>query len=373
MKRRHHGNGEGSVYPRSDGRWGATVRLANGRRHTVYAKTRLEAKRRLRELIDQREAGILVGNARQKTADYLERWLEEIARPSVRGSTYIGYRRHIHRVLPRIGHLRLLELSPAHIQSTYRELLAEGLSATTVRHIHAVLHRAFKQAVLWGLLLRNPTDAVSRPRTARFEIKTLSADEVRQFLDANREDRLYALWLLMATTGLRRGEAIAVGWADLDQATSRLSIHRALRRHPHAGLVFEEPKTRHSRRTIQLSALAVAAIANHRRRQLEERLAAGPYWQDCGLIFSSTEGTPLDPHNVYVAFQRALQRTKSPRMRLHDLRHTAATLMLGRGVHPKLVQDMLGHSTISLTMDTYSHVTPPMQGEVASQMDELLG
>lgn len=204
-------------------------------------------------------------------------------------------------------------------------------------------------------------------------MKTLSAEQVKQLLSANQDDRLHALWVVMASTGLRRGEALALRWDDLEPATSRLSIHQALRRHPGEGLLFEQPKTRLSRRTIQLSATAMAALADHRLRQLEERLAAGPAWQENGLIFTSSEGTPMDPRNAYAAFQKALQRAGLPRMRLHDLRHTAATLMLGRGVHPKLVQDMLGHSTISLTMDTYSHVTPPMQGEVARQMDEILG
>lgn len=237
----------------------------------------MDARKRLRELIDQREAGILVGNARQRTGEYLERWLEEVAKPSVRGSTYLGYRESIRRLSPLLGHIRLRELSPAHIQSAYRQLLEAGRSPTTVRHSHAVLHRALKQAVLWGMLLRNPRDAVSRPRAARFEMRTLSAEEVKQLLAANRDDRLHAVWVVLATTGLRRGEALALRWEDLDSATGRISVHHALRRHPRMGLVFEEPKTRGSRRSIQLSQTSIEALAEHRRRQLEERSLSDPY------------------------------------------------------------------------------------------------
>lgn len=372
---RHRSNGEGSIYRRADGRWGATVTFPGGRRRTVYAKTQTEVKARLKDLLERRERGLKVEGADQKLADYLRRWLEDLCRPAVRARTYEAYDDNLRRLLPLIGHIKLGRLGPAQIQSAYAELLRSGCSPRSVHHSHAVLRRALNQAVLWGLLLRNPTVGVSPPRVAQPEMKTLAEDQVRSLLAnaAEAGDRFLGLWTLLCTTGLRKGEATGLRWDDLDMATGRLTVRRSLQRQDGNGLVFVETKNRQSRRSVQLPQLALDALRRHRALQARERLAAGPAWEEHQLIFTTTTGRPLDPNHVYVSFQRALKRAGLPRVRVHDLRHTAATLLLGRGVHPKLVQDLLGHSTISITLDLYSHVTAAMQAEVARQMDDLLG
>lgn len=373
MSGKHRSNGEGTIYRRADGRWGATLTFAGGRRHTVYAPTQAEVKAKFKALIERRDAGLLISRADQKLGDYLTRWLEEVSRPSIRPRTYEAYRDNIRRLLPLIGHHRLSQLSPAHIQAAYGALLNAGSSPRTVHHSHAVLRTALKQAVLWGLLLRNPVDAVSPPRVPRVEMKTLTAAQVRELLAYSRNDRFESLWTLMASTGIRVGEAIGLRWDDFEADARLLTIQRALQRQQGSGLVFVEPKSRQSRRTIELPALAGEALRRQRSRQAEERLAVGPAWVEQGLIFTTIVGKPLDPNHVYVSFQRALRRAGLPHLRLHDLRHTAATLLLSSEVNPKLVQDLLGHSSITLTLDTYSHVTAAMRSAVAQQMDEILG
>lgn len=370
---RRRGKGEGSIYRRSDGRWGATITLLDGRRRTVYARTRTDVQVRLRDLIERRDHGLLSVGAEQKLGDYLKAWLEDVARPSIRPRTYEIYTVNLRRFQPLIGHIKLGNLTPAHVQAAYAELLRIGLSARSVNHSHRVLHRALKQAVLWNLIPRNPTDAVSSPRPVRVEMKTLTHDEVQQLFASSEGDRLHALWVVMATTGLRVGEATGFRWDDLDASAGRLTVRRALQRQRDRGLVFVEPKTARSRRTLQLAPIAVSALEDHRRRQAEERLVAGPDWEDWRLTFATETGRPISGSHVYDRFQRALAKAGVQRVRLHDLRHTAASLLLARGVHPKVVQEMLGHSTIQLTLDTYSPVTPGLHAAAAAEMEALFG
>jgi integrase len=368
---RRRGNGEGTLYRRSDGRWGATVTLDDGGRKTYYGRSRGQVQARLKELAHQREQGLLIASVDQLTGDFLARWLEDTVRNSVRPKTYDSYELNVRRLQPLIGSIRLGSLSPAHIQSAYGDLLRRGLSARSVHHAHAVLHRALKQAVLWNMIARNPTDAVSRPRPVRIEMKTFNEDEVKRLFATTEDDRMHALWVLLVTTGLRLGEALGLRWDDLDPESGRLAVRRALQRQRGNGLVFVEPKTGKSRRTVHLAAGTLRALSEHRQRQREARLLNGPAWQEGNLVFCTDIGRPLEGGQVSWRFHKALGLAGLPRIRLHDLRHTAATLLLTRGVHPKVVQDMLGHSTITLTLDTYSHVTPALHAEAAAHMDAL--
>jgi integrase len=368
---RRRGNGEGTLYRRSDGRWGATVTLDDGRRKTFYGRNRREVQERLKDLARQREQGLLVASADQLTGDFLARWLEDTVRNSVRPKTYDSYELNVRRLQPLIGSVRLGSLSPAHVQSAYGALLRRGLSARSVHHAHAVLHKALKQAVLWNMIPRNATDAASRPRPVATEMKTLNEDEVRRLFEATADDRMHALWVVLVTTGLRLGEALGLRWDDLDSQSGRLAVRRALQRQRGNGLVFVEPKTGKSRRTVYLAAGTVRVLSDHRQRQREERLLNGPAWQESTLVFCTGIGRPLEGGQVSWRFHKALGAAGLPRIRVHDLRHTAATLLLTRGVHPKVVQEMLGHSTIALTLDTYSHVAPALHREVATQMEHL--
>lgn len=369
---RRRANGEGTLYRRSDGRWGATVTLEDGGRKTFYGRNRREVQDRLKELEHQREQGLLIASADQLTGDFLARWLEDSVRNSVRPKTYDSYELNVRRLQPLIGSVRLGGLTPAHVQSAYGVLLRRGLSARSVHHAHAVLHKALKQAVLWNMIPRNPTDAASRPRPVRTEMKTLSEDEVRRLFEASEDDRLHALWVVLTTTGVRLGEALGLRWEDVDLTRGRITIRRALQRHRGKGLVFVEPKTQRSRRTIHLAHGTISALQRHKRGvQAQERLHAGPAWQEHNLVFATEIGRPLDGGQVNARFHRALDGANLPDLRVHDLRHTAATLLLIQGVHPKIVQEMLGHSTITLTLDTYSHVAPALHAEVALKMEAL--
>lgn len=270
-----------------------------------------------------------------------------------------------------IGKLRLSGLTPAHVQAMYTALLDSGLSRRSVELVHAILHRALRQAVQWGLVGRNVTEAVSVPRPVRHEMKTLTAEQVQDLFSTTAGDRLHALYVLLATTGLRLGEALGLKWEDIDFNTGRLTIQRALQRQHGVGFVLVEPKTERSRRTVHLAGGTVIALRGRRKRQLEERLVAGPLWEDMALAFTTPTGGPIEAWRVNELFHKALERAGLPRIRVHDLRHTAATLLLAQGTHPKVVQELLGHSTITLTLDTYSHVIPALHEEVAEKMNEL--
>jgi integrase len=220
-------------------------------------------------------------------------------------------------------------------------------------------------------MLRNPTEAVSVPRPTRREMHTLTEEEVGRLFEATQDHRLHALWVLLATTGLRLGEARGLLWSDIDFTNGRLVVNRALQRQTGIGYVFVEPKTARSRRTVYLAPGTLSALTDHRRRQVEDQLAAGPEWNNTGLVFTTALGRPADGTWATKWFHRALAEAGIPRIRIHDLRHTAATHLLRRGVHPKVVQELLGHSTISLTLDTYSHVAPSLHAEVANHMQAL--
>lgn len=202
---------------------------------------------------------------------------------------------------------------------------------------------------------------------------TLTEEEVGRLFQASRDHRQHALWVLLATTGLRLGEALGLLWSDIDFAGGRLVVNRALQRQPGVGYVFVEPKTARSRRTVYLAPGALTALTEHRRRQVQDQLAAGPEWSNGGLVFASPVGRPIDGTSAAKWFCRVLVDAAVPRIRIHDLRHTAATHLLRRGVHPKVVQELLGHSIISLTLDTYSHVAPALHAEVATHMQALFG
>jgi integrase len=305
-------------------------------------------------------------------ARYLNDWLASV-KPSVRPRSFEAYDLNVRRVLPWIGRYRLTHLTPLHVQSCYTSLLEGGLSKRSVEQVHTVLHNALRQAVKMGLIFRNVTNAVSVPRPERKEMRTLTAEQADALFAVTADDRNGALWRLLLTTGVRLGEALGLKWDDVDLDKGRATIQRALQRQAGAGLVFVEPKSQRSRRTVNLTRQTVAALAEHRRSQLEDRLAAGPMWTDYGVVFARPDGRPLEPSGVITALHDALTRAGLPKVRVHDLRHSAATFLLQRSVHPRVVQEMLGHSTVVLTLDTYSHVSPTMRREAADQMEALFG
>ena len=374
------GNGEGSISKRSGGGWMAQYYVLSGtggrERRTLYAKTRTEAARKLARAIGERDTGFVVDAGRLTMGDYLERWLEDSVKGTVRTSTYEAYRYMVEpHLVPFLGALKLRDINPVHVRALYREKLEAGLSAATVRKMHAVLSKAMKQAVMDGLVHRNVCDSVRPPRLARKEIRPLDPEQAGALLRAAASDRLEALYVLAVHTGMREGELLGLKWEDvsLDGEEPVLRLRRALVRE--AGKVaLGELKTPKSRRQVRLTRAAAGALRAHLARQMEEIERAGPSYRAGGLVFATESGSPINPSNLRNrSFKPPLRRAGLAGICFHDLRHTCATLLLTRNVHPKLVQELLEHATISMTLDTYSHFLPSMGDQTVRAMEAALG
>lgn len=379
---------KGRVFQRAVGRgkpWSYSVdlpRSATGKRKQRLKggfRTKADAEAGLAKLLVEAEQGTSVDPSRTTVAEYLRGWLADTA-PSLRPSTAELYRGAVDNwIVPRIGGLRLQDLGPQHLQGLYGELLesgrtdgAGGLSPRSVRLAHQVLHSSLDRAVDWRLIARNPANSkLDLPRMARTEMKTWTSEQARAFLAATSEDRLRALWQLMLGTGLRRGEALGLRWADTDLEAHRLSVNQtvALRKNQ---AHLSEPKTAAGRRTVAVHPKIAEALRQHRTRQHRERLLVGPAWAETDLVFPTSIGTILHPRNLVRDFKAAVERAGVPEIRLHDLRHTAATLALTAGAHPKQVQEMLGHARVAITLDVYSHVTEQMHDEAAEKIGSQL-
>jgi integrase len=346
--------------------------MPDGRKKFFSGRTREVVKERLAEAQRQAHAGRLVMGRDQTVAQYLELWLAEAVRHSVRPKTYENYDLCVRRLLPHLGRVRLRALAPEHIQHALGELLDRRLAARTVRQVHMVLRCSLKQAVLWRLIPNNPSDAVKAPRAERKEMRTLSEEEVRRLLAVTAGTRHHSLWVFLVTTGVRLGEALALRWADIDLLEGHANIRRALQRQRGAGMVFVEPKSSRGRRTVPFPPETLKALEAHRRDLGRERQQAAMLWQENDLVFPGPDGRPRDMTYLSFTFHRGLQRAGLPRLRIHDLRHTAATHLLTKHVHPKVVQDLLGHSTIAITLDTYSHVLPALARDASGYMSSLI-
>jgi len=361
--------GEGSVYKRGK-RWVAQVGSGENREYK-YFDTQREANNWRHKKNEQIRKGLYIEGSKISLSKLLEKWLI-IKKTSVRPNTYEQYfqiaRQHIN---PRLGEILLRDLKPHQVQDLYTQKLAEGTSPRTTRLIHSVLHAALNYALKHGRVVRNVSDFVDLPKVPRKEMKTLDDYEVRLLLDVAEDTRLQTLFWIAVTTGMRMGEIAGLKWGDLDWKTGNIHIQRQVQRRKGEGLVFSPPKSASGIRTIKLGKKTIEYLREHRNRQHTERMNAGENWQSHDLIFSTPIGTPLDNSNVNKVYKQCLKKAGLPNIRFHDLRHTAATLMLQEEVNPKVVQERLGHSDISLTLNTYSHVLPSMQEEAAEKMDEL--
>jgi integrase len=316
------------------------VETPSGRKtRYIYGKRREEVREKLTRAIADRDGGCIFDDENMSVEEYLERWLDDCVRGSVRDSTYASYEGQVRRyIIPAIGYIKLGKLTPTHVQHLYREMQDRGLSARTVRYTHAVLRRALKQAKRWGMVDRNVAEDVDPPRLKRDEIQPLDREQTRTLLEAAEGDRLHAFYVMAVTAGLRPGEMLALRWSDVDLEAGMLRINRAL-----SGGEFATPKTSRSRRRIELSNTARSALKAHRKRQLEEQMKKAGLWKDHGLVFPSTVGTTLSHRNVVRSFKALLKRAGLPTStRLYDLRHTCATLLLNGNVHPKYVQSSWG-------------------------------
>lgn len=332
-------------------------------------RTRKEAEAALAARVSEINRGSLVLPGRMTVGEYLETWLQAI-RADVKPTTFLSYQGHVRKhIIPALGHVLLSALRPEQIKTFYAGLQSE-LSPTTIVRIRSTLRRALNDAVRWERITRNPAFDARPPRPRKPEIRAWTAEELKRFLEHEKRSWLYPLWLFLAVTGARRGEALALRWEDLDLENAQATIRRS---RVVVGKDVEVSSTKAGRgRTVVLDQETVAVLAAYRKAQLEMKLALGSAYADTGYVFVRPDGAPYHPHSITVAFERAVARTEVPRIRLHDLRHTSATLALQSGVHPKVVQERLGHSSINLTLDIYSHVIPALQAEAAEKIASLI-
>jgi integrase len=360
MKRRGHG--EGSIWKRADGRWAASIDLGwedgKRKRKFLYGRTRAEVAEKLRKAQHGIDLGQAPIDGRLTTGPFLTAWARDTLPGSVKPSTVSNYQDVLtHYVIPYVGRVPLAKLGPEHVQRMLRALEEQGLSVRTRRIARAVLRRALGQAERWGKVNRNAAALVDCPRGMHIGTHdALDAAGARAVLDAARGERLEALAVLALELGLRRGELLGLRWEDIDLKAGELRVAHTLSYRAGVGLVLDEPKTEAGRRTIPLVGATLPALRRHRRRQLKERLAAGPHWSDCGHVFANELGGPMDPRNVLRWWYRVTERAGVGRRRLHAARHTAATLLLEQGVPLEVVSAVLGHASLAITADVYARV-----------------
>jgi len=342
--------------------------------------TKREAERRLSELLSQIDNGTFTRPSKRTLAEYLDTWLKEYVWPELAPRTAEGYelvvRRHL---MPALGQIALTGLKPEHIQRYQSEKLScgradgkGGLSPRTVRHHYMALHAALERAVKMGLVVRNAADAVSPPRFQRHQWQSLSEFGVGSVLEAARGTPYYVLFYQALYTGMRRSELLALRWCDVDLVLGRIQVTRSLHQLRGGEVVIRSPKSERSRRPVSLPPSAIAVFQEERERQRRERAALGLEFNEDDLIFADLEGRPLRPDTVTHAWVKLVRRIGLRGIRLHDARHTHASLMLKQGVHPKIVQERLGHASIQVTLDTYSHVVPGLQEAAAAGFDKMI-
>jgi integrase len=369
--KKHRKNGEGTLFKRKDGLWQASFVPENGKRLYFYGKTQAEALDKLRKAQQEDQKGLLATGPKQKLGDYLVQWLEATRKPPmVKPSTYIQYRSVIHHhLVPGLGHIFIRKLTPQHIQAFYAQKMKEGVKPRTIAFMHATIHTALENAVKWNLVSRNVSSLVSLPRVEEHVMHPLTSDEIEKLIAVAKGHWLEPVLILAVTTGMRRGELVALRWSDVDLNKGVLHVQRTASRVGSYGIVENDPKTRSSRRKVVLSNVALKMLKGHRLYQDQIKVKAGNGWKNMNLVFYDEIGGYLSVDKILKEFHALLDKAGLPRMRFHDLRHSAATILLTMGVHPKVVQELLGHSTIAMTMDTYSHLLPSMQKDAADKMD----
>jgi len=369
------GNGEGSIYRRkSDGYWVGSLSLPDGNRKVFYGKKQSEVIAKLDEAANDLRRGMLAVGSNTTLQEYLENWLENVHKPTIRLSTYLNYRKLLKNYLvPGIGKVKIHRLTPQQVQGFYSQKMSEGLAPKTVNNIHGVLHKALDNAVKWNILPRNVCDAVTPPRIPRKEKNVLTKQQAHTLLEEVRTHRLEALLTLAITTGMREGELLALHWQDMNFEDCSLQVKRAVSYLKGYGYVESEPKTAKGRRMIKLPVFVVDILVRHKAQQEEQRREVGSTWIDKDLVFTNAQGYYYSSSTLRKVFRRFLVSIGLPHMRFHDLRHSAATILLAMKVHPKVVQEILGHSQIAMTLDVYSHALPSMQEDVTRQWDSEFG
>lgn len=364
--------GEGSIYRRKNGRWVGQVQNDVGERFFVYGRTQAEVRARLTPIKRDLQQSVPPITGSLKLGQYLNQWLVESAKPTVRDSTFVSYRAIVrNHLVPRMGTVKIAKLTPEMVERFLNERLAAGFSPRRVQFFHAVLRRALNRALKAGYVGRNVATLVDPPRVPHKEIQPLTPSQARILLVAARGDRLEALISVALALGLRQGEALGLRWEDVDFESGLIHVRFELQR-LEGQYRLVELKTRRSHRTVAMPPYIARKLREHEARKREERILLGPEWHESDFVFTSQIGRPLSGTYVTHAFQRLLKRAGLPKRRFYDLRHSCATLLLVQGVPARVVMEILGHSQIGLTMNTYTHVLPELGRDAASRMERFL-
>jgi integrase len=375
---KRRGNSEGSIYKTKDGRWRGEISLgytAEGTpiRKIIYGKDQAEVISEFARLGKKRSSGQKVQRSKQTVADFLTAWLEDSVKLTNRAGTYRSYEWIVRvHLIPGLGKLTLEKLNPQVLQAFTTGRSKAGLSPATVKHINATLRAALSQAEEWELVDRNVAKLVKLPRAQKYKPTFLSPEQAKAFLLFTADHPQEALFSVALSLGLRRGEIVGLRWQDIDFAAGMLRVTHSLERIKGSGLQLGDPKSAKAQRLLRLPQVCILALARQKENQRIAREWCGAKWKEGDFVFTTSVGTPMQPEMVTREFKAIIAASGLPDMRLHDLRHSCATLLLAQGVHPKLVQETLGHSTYQLTMDTYSHMIPQLRNEVADRMDEIL-
>lgn len=371
-------NNEGSITQRKDGRWMARVTTGyceEGKpiRKHLYGRSSQEVKDLLVELQYKIQTGTYESPSRLTVGEWLDSWLKNYVSLSLRPTTWANYETQVRKHLkPHIGKKKLTQLRTGDLQKIYNLKVTDGLKPKTIKNIHNVIHSALEQAKKEGIITINPADAVILPKPGIKEMATLGVDEMKHFLAAAKNSKHYAAYLLELATGLRRGELLGLKWPDLDLKSGTVTVNRGLVRAKGQGLIFQEPKTHYSRRTISIPLQVARELERHKAKQNIDKLELGKAYYNDNLVFCTKEGKPLDPSEFTRHFQRLLKAAGLPRLRFHDLRHTFATVSLQEGVSAKVIQEVLGHHSAAFTMQVYSHVTEKMKREATDKIGAVL-
>ncbi len=375
----------GSIQKRGKRSWRLVFDLERGhtgkrkQKAVTFRGTKRDAETELSRILAEIKNGGFVDPGNITVNEYLDQWLEHVSTKTA-AKTHERYEEIVRLGLaPHLGTIKLSKLRPIDIQGLYADALKSGrlhrtggLSARSVLHYHRILSQALKQAVKWQLLPRNPADAVEPPRPEQKEMVALDENQTAILIEKVKGTALYIPVFLAVTTGMRRGEVLGLRWCDVDLDRGTLSVTQTLEKTREGGLHFKQPKTRKSRRTISLPSITVDALRKHRAEQMELYLSLGIGWDDGGLVCTKGPGEPVNPNTLTSGFASRVRDMDIPRVRFHDLRHTHATQLLKEGVHPKVAQERLGHATIAVTLDLYSHVMPGMQEDAAARVDRAL-
>lgn len=364
---------EGTIYQRPNGKWRAQIVL-NGGRLSTTAETRSEAQAWLRATRNQIESGLTLKGARTTYGEFLTEWLAT-AKQRLTINTHYSYSQLVKKyILPSLGKIKLRDLNPSAIQRFYNQKVTEGVGLRTVQKTHVVIHASLNAALKLGLIGRNPDDATQPPKPTHKEMRFLNQIEVKTLLETAKriDDRNYALYFIAIVTGMRQGELLGLKWENVDLEKGVVNVKFSQTRLPGGRLILQKPKTKSSERSVKLGKESVAVLHEQRQRLQQDKGKTNGNWQETGHVFASSVGTPIDPTNLTRQFSQLLKAAGLGKVRFHDLRHTAASLMLNNGVDVLVASRRLGHAKPSITLDVYGHLIPSIQAEAADVMDQLV-